>query len=88
MVILVIADRPREARFRGLHAGFHRALVMGGELRKGSVQSVILWPTEAVCVLTTAKYTRHRAGRFHRNEKTGKGGITPDILIDVLKSRN
>jgi len=33
--------------------------------------------------LTTAKYYTPSGRTFHRDEKTGKGGITPDIVIDV-----
>src|SRR4029077_3603316 len=70
--------------FAGCLQDFHRALVMGGEtFGKGSVQSVIPLADGSGLRLTTAKYYTPSGRTFHRDEKTGKGGITPDILIDV-----
>jgi carboxyl-terminal processing protease len=57
---------------------------MGAEsFGKGSVQSVIPLADGSGLRLTTAKYYTPSGRTFHRDEKTGKGGITPDILIDV-----
>jgi carboxyl-terminal processing protease len=70
--------------FAGALQDFHRALIMGGEtFGKGSVQSVIPLADGSGLRLTTAKYYTPSGRTFHRDEKTGKGGITPDILIDV-----
>jgi carboxyl-terminal processing protease len=63
---------------------YHRAVIMGSEtFGKGSVQSVIPLADGSGLRLTTAKYYTPSGRTFHRDEKTGKGGITPDILIDV-----
>jgi C-terminal processing protease CtpA/Prc len=35
--------------------------------------------------LTTAKYYTPSGRSIHRDEKSGKGGITPDIVIDIPK---
>jgi carboxyl-terminal processing protease len=70
--------------FAGALQDFHRALIMGGEtFGKGSVQSVIPLADGSGLRLTTAKYYTPSGRTFHRDEKTGKGGITPDILIEV-----
>ena len=70
--------------FAGCLQDFHRAIVMGGEtFGKGSVQSVIPLADGSGLRLTTAKYYTPSGRTFHRDEKTGKGGITPDIQIDV-----
>jgi len=63
---------------------YHRAVVVGSEtFGKGSVQSVIPLADGSGLRLTTAKYYTPSGRTFHRDEKTGKGGIVPDILIDV-----
>ena len=63
---------------------YHRAVIMGAEtFGKGSVQSVIPLADGSGLRLTTAKYYTPSGRTFHRDEKTGKGGITPDIVIDV-----
>src|SRR5262249_17314576 len=70
--------------FAGCLQDFHRAIIMGGEtFGKGSVQSVIPLADGSGLRLTTAKYYTPSSRTFHRDEKTGKGGITPDILIEV-----
>jgi len=70
--------------FAGCLQDFHRALVMGSEtFGKGSVQSVIPLADGSGLRLTTAKYYTPSGRTFHRDEKTGKGGITPDIMIEV-----
>src|SRR5204862_2776335 len=70
--------------FAGCLQDYHRAIVMGGEtFGKGSVQSVIPLGDGSGLRLTTAKYYTPSGRTFHRDEKTGKGGITPDIVIDV-----
>jgi carboxyl-terminal processing protease len=63
-----------------------RGLLIGGEtFGKGSVQSIIALEGSdgAALRLTTAKYYTPSGRSIHRDEKTGKGGITPDIVIDV-----
>ncbi|HVO33620.1 MAG TPA: S41 family peptidase [Elusimicrobiota bacterium] len=70
--------------FAGCLQDYHRAVVMGSEsFGKGSVQSVIPLADGSGLRLTTAKYYTPSGRTFHRDEKTGKGGITPDIVIDV-----
>ena len=70
--------------FAGCMQDYHRAVILGLEtFGKGSVQSVIPLADGSGLRLTTAKYYTPSGRTFHRDEKTGKGGITPDILIDV-----
>jgi carboxyl-terminal processing protease len=72
--------------FAGCLQDYHRAIVMGNEtFGKGSVQSVIPLADGSGLRLTTAKYYTPSGRTFHRDEKTGKGGITPDILIEIPK---
>ncbi len=61
-----------------------RAVLVGSEsFGKGSVQSVISLEDGSGLRLTTAKYYTPSGRSIHRNAKTGKGGITPDIVITV-----
>ena len=61
-----------------------RAVIIGSEtFGKGSVQSVLSLSDGSGLRLTTAKYYTPSGRSIHRNPKTGKGGITPDIVIDV-----
>jgi carboxyl-terminal processing protease len=61
-----------------------RAILIGSEsFGKGSVQSVISLEDGSGLRLTTAKYFTPSGRSIHRNEKTGKGGIQPDIEIPV-----
>ena len=70
--------------FAGCMQDYHRAVILGMEtFGKGSVQSVIPLADGSGLRLTTAKYYTPSGRTFHRDEKTGKGGITPDIVIDV-----
>ncbi len=70
--------------FAGCLQDYHRAVILGSEtFGKGSVQSVIPLADTSGLRLTTAKYYTPSGRTFHRDEKTGKGGITPDIVIDV-----
>src|SRR5882724_9967489 len=70
--------------FAGCLQDYHRAVILGSEsFGKGSVQSVIPLADGSGLRLTTAKYYTPSGRTFHRDEKTGKGGITPDIIIDV-----
>ena len=70
--------------FAGCMQDYHRAVILGNEsFGKGSVQSVIPLADGSGLRLTTAKYYTPSGRTFHRDEKTGKGGIAPDILIDV-----
>jgi carboxyl-terminal processing protease len=63
-----------------------RGLLIGGEtFGKGSVQSIIELDEGSALRLTTAKYFTPSGRCIHRDEKTGKGGITPDIVVDVLR---
>jgi carboxyl-terminal processing protease len=72
--------------FAGCMQDYHRAVILGAEsFGKGSVQSVIPLADGSGLRLTTAKYYTPSGRTFHRNEKTGKGGITPDIAIDVTR---
>lgn len=52
---------------------------------KGSVQSVFPLDEGNALRLTTAKYYTPSGRSIARNEKTGIGGVTPDIIIDVPK---
>jgi carboxyl-terminal processing protease len=61
-----------------------RAILIGQEsFGKGSVQSVIRLDDGSGLRLTTAKYYTPSGRSIHRDPKTGKGGIQPDIAIDV-----
>lgn len=72
--------------FAGCLQDYHRAVVMGSEtFGKGSVQSVIPLADGSGLRLTTAKYYTPSGRTFHRDDKTGKGGIVPDILIEVTR---
>jgi carboxyl-terminal processing protease len=72
--------------FAGCMQDYHRAVILGSEtFGKGSVQSVIPLADGSGLRLTTAKYYTPSGRTFHRDEKTGKGGITPDIIIDVSR---
>lgn len=72
--------------FAGCLQDYHRAVILGSEsFGKGSVQSVIPLADGSGLRLTTAKYYTPSGRTFHRDEKTGKGGITPDIVIDVTR---
>jgi carboxyl-terminal processing protease len=63
-----------------------RGILIGGEtFGKGSVQSIIELDEGSALRLTTAKYFTPSGRCIHRDEKTGKGGITPDIVVDVPK---
>lgn len=63
-----------------------RALIVGTTtFGKASVQSVIPLSDGSGLRLTTAKYYTPLGRRIQRDEKTGKGGIVPDILIDVSR---
>ncbi|MBK8871396.1 MAG: S41 family peptidase [Elusimicrobia bacterium] len=63
-----------------------RAVIIGSEtFGKGSVQSVIPLDDGSALRLTVAKYYTPSGRSIHRDEKTKKGGITPDIVIDVSK---
>jgi len=61
-----------------------RAFVMGSQsFGKASVQTVV--PLSGGCGirLTTAKYYTPLGRGIHRDEKTKKGGIDPDSVIDI-----
>jgi carboxyl-terminal processing protease len=61
-----------------------RSLIVGTTtFGKGSVQSVFQLSEGNALRLTTAKYYTPSGRSIHRDEKTGKGGITPDFIIDV-----
>ncbi|MBV9081008.1 MAG: S41 family peptidase, partial [Elusimicrobia bacterium] len=61
-----------------------RAIIIGSEtFGKGSVQSVISLEDGSGLRLTTAKYYTPSGRSIHRNEKTGKGGIQPDVEVPV-----
>jgi len=61
-----------------------RALIIGTTtFGKGSVQSVFPFPDGNALRLTTAKYYTPSGRSIHRDEKTGKGGISPDIIVEV-----
>lgn len=61
-----------------------RGLIVGTTtFGKGSVQSLFPMPDGNGLRLTTAKYFTPAGRCIHRDEKTGKGGITPDVIIEV-----
>lgn len=63
-----------------------RAIILGSEtFGKGSVQSVIPLEDGSALRLTVAKYYTPSGRSIHRDEKTKKGGITPDIVIAVSR---
>ncbi len=64
----------------------HRALLLGTTtFGKASVQSVIPLSGGAGLRLTTAKYYTPAGRGIMRDEKTGKGGIVPDIVTEVSR---
>lgn len=63
-----------------------RGILVGGEtFGKGSVQSIIGLDGGSALRLTTAKYYTPSGRSIHRDEKTGKGGITPDVVVEVTR---
>ncbi|OQA92671.1 MAG: Carboxy-terminal processing protease CtpA precursor [Elusimicrobia bacterium ADurb.Bin231] len=63
-----------------------RALILGMEtFGKGSVQSLLPLEGESSLRLTTQKYYTPSGKCIHRDEKTKKGGITPDVVIEVSR---
>lgn len=61
-----------------------RGLIIGTTtFGKGSVQSVLPLAQGNALRLTTAKYYTASGRVIHRNKKTGKGGVTPDIIVNV-----
>jgi carboxyl-terminal processing protease len=63
-----------------------RAVLVGAEtFGKGSVQSIIPMDDGSALRLTTAKYYTPAGRSIHRDDGNGKGGITPDIVIEVTK---
>jgi len=61
-----------------------RAVLVGSEtFGKGSVQSVIALDDGSGLRLTTAKYFTPSGRSIHRDPKTKKGGIEPDIDVNV-----
>ncbi|OGR51323.1 MAG: hypothetical protein A3I11_07315 [Elusimicrobia bacterium RIFCSPLOWO2_02_FULL_39_32] len=62
----------------------HRALILGTTtFGKASVQSVIPLSDGSGLRLTTAKYYTPAGRAIQRDEKNGKGGIAPDILVEL-----
>lgn len=62
----------------------HRALILGTTtFGKASVQSVIALSDGSALRLTTARYYTPLGQGIQRDEKTGKGGIVPDVLVEV-----
>ncbi len=63
-----------------------RAIIIGSEsFGKASVQSIVPLDDGSALRLTTAKYYTPSGMSIHRDEKTGKGGISPDIVIDIAR---
>ena len=63
-----------------------RAIIIGQEsFGKASVQSIIALDDGSALRLTTAHYFTPAGRMIHRDEKTKKGGIPPDIAIDVAR---
>jgi carboxyl-terminal processing protease len=61
-----------------------RGILIGSEsFGKGSVQSVITLEDGSGLRLTTAKYYTPAGRSIHRDMKTGKGGIQPDIEVAI-----
>lgn len=64
----------------------HRALILGTTtFGKASVQSVIPLSDGSGLRLTTAKYYTPKGRAIQRDEKTGAGGIGPDIVVEVTR---
>ena len=61
-----------------------RALIVGDRtFGKASVQTLIPLPDGSALRLTVASYFTPSGKSIHRDEKTGAGGIIPDIVIPV-----
>ncbi|MCX5778447.1 MAG: S41 family peptidase [Elusimicrobia bacterium] len=61
-----------------------RALIIGATTYgKGSVQSIFPFDDGSALRLTTAKYYTPSGRSIHRDEKTGKGGVIPDTIVEV-----
>ncbi|MBI1979193.1 MAG: S41 family peptidase [Elusimicrobia bacterium] len=87
MVILVNGGSASGSEIvAGAMQDHHRALIVGTTtFGKASVQSVIPLSDGSGLRLTTAKYYTPAGRAIQRDEKTGKGGIVPDILIEVTR---
>ncbi|MDI6756473.1 MAG: S41 family peptidase [Endomicrobiia bacterium] len=63
-----------------------RAIIVGDRsFGKASVQSVFPLNEGNALRLTTARYYTPSGKLIHRDEKTGEGGIKPDILVEVSR---
>ncbi len=63
-----------------------RAIIVGTEsFGKASVQSVFPISNGNALRLTTARYYTPSGKLIHRDEKTQKGGIAPDVVIEISR---
>lgn len=70
----------------GAFQDYGRAIIIGSEtFGKGSVQTIIRLEDGSGLRLTTAKYYTPSGRSIHRDPKTGKGGIQPDVDIPVTR---
>jgi carboxyl-terminal processing protease len=87
MVILVNGGSASGSEIvAGAMQDHRRALIVGTTtFGKASVQSVIPLSDGSGLRLTTAKYYTPLGRAIMRDEKTGKGGIVPDILVEISR---
>jgi carboxyl-terminal processing protease len=72
--------------FAGALQDHKRAIIVGMEsFGKASVQSVFPMTDGNALRLTTAKYYTPSGKLIHRDEKTGEGGIKPDVIVEVSR---
>lgn len=72
--------------FAGALQDHKRAIIVGMEsFGKASVQSVFPMTDGNALRLTTAKYYTPSGKLIHRDEKTGEGGIKPDVVVEVSR---
>jgi len=70
--------------FAGAMQDHKRAIIVGSQsFGKASVQSVFPLSDSNALRLTTARYYTPAGRMIHRDEKTGKGGIDPDVVVEV-----
>jgi len=70
--------------FAGALQDHKRAIIVGSQsFGKASVQSVFPLSDSNALRLTTARYYTPLGRMIHRDEKTGKGGIDPDVVVEV-----